>query len=64
MLHAGSLDEIDQTYGALGTHVVTRAVGATGPIREHYVVSPLDTGDVAAYRTEVAWPVYGTSQAV
>ena len=32
-----------------------RAIGADGPIREHYLVSVAD--DPAELRTEVAWPV-------
>jgi DNA-binding transcriptional MerR regulator len=57
MVHAGTLDDLDQTYGALGTAVATRGLGVDGPIREYYVVSPLDTADQADYRTEVCWPV-------
>ena len=42
--------ELDQTYGALGTYVAERAIGVEGPIREHYVVSPLDEADPDALR--------------
>jgi DNA-binding transcriptional MerR regulator len=58
MVHAGNLDDLDQTYGALGTAVATRGLGVDGPIREYYVVSPLDVTDPADYRTEVCWPVF------
>jgi DNA-binding transcriptional MerR regulator len=58
MVHQGSYDELDQTYGALGTHVAERAIGVDGPIRELYVVSPLDAADPGALRTEVGWPVF------
>ena len=58
MVHAGGYDELDQTYGALGTVVAERAIGVEGPIRELYVVSPLDEADPAALRTEVGWPVF------
>lgn len=54
-LHKGSLDDLDKVYGALGTFVAERAIGADGPIREHYLVSVAD--DPADLRTEVAWPV-------
>lgn len=47
-VHRGSFDELDQAYAALGSFVATRAIGAAGPLREHY----LDE-----LRTEVAWPV-------
>jgi DNA-binding transcriptional MerR regulator len=48
MVHSGPFDDIDQTYGALGTVVAERGMGAPGPIREHYL---------AADRAEVCWPV-------
>lgn len=60
-VHAGSLDDIDRTYGALGTAVAERAIGVDGPIREYYLTSFLDTGDEAAFRTEVCWPVFRTA---
>ena len=58
MVHEGSYDDLDQTYGALGTYVAERAIGVEGPIREHYVVSPLDVEDPAGLRTELGWPVF------
>jgi DNA-binding transcriptional MerR regulator len=58
MVHPGSYDELDQTYGALGTHVAERAIGIDGPIRELYVVSPFDTDDTSELRTELGWPVF------
>jgi effector-binding domain-containing protein len=48
MVHDGPFSELDQTYGALGTVVAERGIGADGPIREHYP-SP--------DRTEVCWPI-------
>jgi DNA-binding transcriptional MerR regulator len=47
-VHAGPFDEIDRTYGALGAHVASRAIGVRGALREHY----LDES-----HSEVAWPV-------
>jgi DNA-binding transcriptional MerR regulator len=58
MVHKGTYDELDRTYGALGTYVAERALGVDGPIRELYVVSPLDVEDVESLRTEVGWPVF------
>jgi DNA-binding transcriptional MerR regulator len=46
--HEGSFDELDQTYGKLGTWVSERGIGLPGAIREHY---PTDD------RPEVCWPV-------
>jgi DNA-binding transcriptional MerR regulator len=48
LVHDGPPAELDRTYGALGTAVARRAIGAPGPLREHR----LD-----AVRTEVCWPV-------
>ena len=48
MMHPGSYDELDQTYGALGTHVAERAIGVEGPIREMYLVGPFDSEDPAS----------------
>ncbi len=58
MVHPGTYDELDRTYGALGTYVAERAIGVEGPIRELYVVSPLDVEDPADLRTELGWPVF------
>jgi DNA-binding transcriptional MerR regulator len=59
LLHAGGLEDMDQTYGALGIHVVERGLGVDGPIREQYLVSPLDVEDPGEYRTEICWPIAG-----
>jgi DNA-binding transcriptional MerR regulator len=48
MVHDGPSDDLDQTYGALGTTVAELGVSAGGPVRELY----LDDD-----RTEVCWPV-------
>jgi DNA-binding transcriptional MerR regulator len=56
MLHTGPFGDLDLTYGALGTWVVQRAVGAGGPIRERYL--PLgDEDDLLTHHTEVCWPI-------
>ena len=48
LVHDGPFTDLDQTYGALGTIVAERGIGAPGPIREHYLT---------ATSTEVCWPV-------
>ena len=58
-VHAGTLADVDQTYGALGIYVAERAIGAGGPIREQYLVTPFDTEDESDLVTEVCWPVLG-----
>lgn len=46
--HDGPFDELDQTYGALGTIVAERGIGGPGPVRELYLTPT---------STEVCWPV-------
>jgi DNA-binding transcriptional MerR regulator/effector-binding domain-containing protein len=60
VVHEGVADDIDRTYGALGTAVAERAIGVDGPIREYYVVGFADTADETLHRTEVCWPVFLT----
>ncbi len=62
MVHAGAADDVDRTYGALGTAVAERAIGVEGPIREYYLVSAFDTDDEREHRTEVCWPVFRTGR--
>jgi effector-binding domain-containing protein len=59
--HKGSLADLDQTYGALGTYVAEREIGVDGPIREHYLVTESDTDDESRLVTEVCWPVFQTT---
>jgi len=59
--HRGSLADLDQTYGALGTYVAEREIGVDGPIREHYLVTAFDTDDQSRHVTEVGWPVFRTT---
>jgi len=63
VVHAGSVDDIDRSYAALGAVVAERAIGVQGPIRESYVVSAFDTPDETEHRTEVCWPVFQTTPA-
>ena len=55
--HRGSYASLDLTYGVLGRHVLATGIGAQGPIREYYQMSPADTADQDGLRTEVCWPV-------
>jgi len=59
-VHEGPLDDVDRTYGALGTEVAERAIGVDGPIREYYLIGYPETEDESKHRTEVAWPVFLT----
>jgi effector-binding domain-containing protein len=60
VVHEGAPDDIDRTYGALGTAVAERAIGVDGPIREYYLVGFADTDDETRHRTEICWPVFLT----
>jgi DNA-binding transcriptional MerR regulator len=54
LVHDGPFNDLDQTYGALGTIVAERGIGAPGPIRERYLTPA---------STEVCWPItVGTNQ--
>ncbi len=56
--HVGRHDDIDVTYGEVGSWVVANALAVAGPVRETYVVGPRDTPDPSAWRSEVGWPVF------
>jgi effector-binding domain-containing protein len=60
LVHAGSHVGIDRAYGALGGYVAQHAVAMDGPIREYYLVGPIDTDDESLWRTEVGWPIFQT----
>ena len=62
-VHRGPHDDIDVSYGALGTYVTEHELGIAGPVQETYLVGPRDTDDSAAWRTEIGWPVFRTSAA-
>jgi DNA-binding transcriptional MerR regulator len=57
LVHAGSYDDIGDTYRALGAWVARHAEPTGERIREWYVVGPSDTDDPSAWRTEIAWPI-------
>jgi len=57
LTHRGPFDDLDQAYGALGTYVAERVLGADGPIREYYRVTDDDHEDPGALLTEVCWPI-------
>jgi DNA-binding transcriptional MerR regulator len=57
-MHTGPHDDIDVTYGALGTYVRQQALEVAGPVREIYHVGPRDTADRSRWRTEIGWPTF------
>lgn len=62
-VHGGPHEDIDVTYGALGTYVTEHELAIAGPVRERYLVGPPDTEDRRGWRTEVGWPVFPASAA-
>ncbi|MCH1868537.1 GyrI-like domain-containing protein [Nocardioides sp. CFH 31398] len=56
--HTGGHDDVDVTYGEVGRWLVRNALAVAGPVRETYLVGPVDTDDVSAWRTEIGWPVF------
>src|SRR5258708_37334644 len=60
-VHHGPHDDIDVSYGQLGTYVAAHALAVAGPVREAYLTGPRDTDDRAACRTEIGWPGFRTS---
>ena len=57
-LHAGSHDDIDRAYGALGAYVQEYEIGIDGPVRESYLVDRFQTDAAAEWRTEIGWPIF------
>jgi DNA-binding transcriptional MerR regulator len=60
ILHKGSHDDVDRSYGALATYVSEHAVAVDGLIREYYLVGPPETNDESTWRTEIGWPIFET----
>jgi DNA-binding transcriptional MerR regulator len=57
-MHNGPHRDVDRTYAALGTYAgAVEGRDGAGPVRERYLVNPLDTPDTAQWRTEVCWPL-------
>jgi DNA-binding transcriptional MerR regulator len=61
VVHVGPHRDIDVSYGALAAHVAQHAITVNAPIREYYLVGPVDTRDEAKWRTEIGWPVFHTA---
>ena len=58
-LHAGPHRDVDRTYAALGTYAGAHGRDGSGPVRERYLIDPLDFPDSAQWQTEVCWPLAG-----
>jgi DNA-binding transcriptional MerR regulator len=56
-LHAGSYERVSEAYRALAEWIQAHGHEIGGPPREVHVVSPAQTPDEGAWRTEIAWPI-------
>lgn len=55
--HRGDYDDLEDAYRELGSWVAIHGQPTDLPVRELYLVGPLDTDDPSNYRTEICWPV-------
>ena len=62
LVHAGSTDDLEDSYRMLGAWVARNAAAADLPVREHYLVGPPDSDDPDEHRTEICWPVHPTAR--
>ena len=58
LTHRGSLEDIDISYGQLGSYVTTHEISIEGPLREYYLVDADGTVDPDQWVTEICWPVF------
>ncbi len=62
LTHRGSLDDIDISYGQLGSYVTTHEISIEGPLREYYLVDGDDGADPDEWVTEICWPVFRSDE--
>ncbi|MGA5261934.1 GyrI-like domain-containing protein [Streptomyces griseoincarnatus] len=53
--HTGPHDDLDLTYGAVGSFAARHGLRAQNIVEEVYLVGPRDTGQPERWRTLVAW---------
>lgn len=53
--HSGPHDDLDLTYGAVGSFAARHGLRAQNLVEEVYLVGPRDTGQPERWRTLVAW---------
>ncbi|HEY0807653.1 MAG TPA: MerR family transcriptional regulator [Pseudonocardiaceae bacterium] len=56
--HHGPLNDVDLTYGALGSYTTSHEISVEGPLREYYLCGAHDTHDTAQWQTEIGWPIF------
>jgi DNA-binding transcriptional MerR regulator len=57
VIHRGTHDDLDRSYGALGAYLAERDLEVEEPVREYYLVGPRQTEDAEQWQTEIAWPL-------
>lgn len=57
LVHDGSHENVDLTYGELAAYLANNALAFKGPVREYYLHGPHDTAQESAWRTEIGWPI-------
>jgi hypothetical protein len=61
LTHRGSLEDIDISYGQLGSYVTTHEISIEGQLREYHLVDADDADDAVdpdQWVTEICWPVF------
>jgi DNA-binding transcriptional MerR regulator/effector-binding domain-containing protein len=58
LTHSGSHEDIDISYGQLGSYVTTHEISIDGLVREYYIVDAADVADPDQWVTEICWPVF------
>lgn len=56
--HPGSLDDVDLSYGKLGSYAAAHEISVDGPLREYYLRGTIDAPDPADWATEIGWPIF------
>jgi DNA-binding transcriptional MerR regulator len=57
VIHHGTHDDIDRSYGALGRYLAEHDLEVEEPVREYYLVGERQTDDADQWQTEIAWPL-------
>ena len=56
--HSGALDDVDLTYGELGSYTARHELSVAGPLREYYLLDARHTPDTTQWVTEIGWPIF------
>ena len=61
VVHHGSYEGLTEAYRSLGAWVAAHAEPAELPVRERYLVTLMDVGELDELRTEISWPILAGS---